>query len=309
MTQTLILMYHRICARTLSTRCWFERGTAVDPEVAAAQINWLCPHVRFLRLSDAVDELFGDRTAADERPACVVTLDDGYRDALGLRALDVPLTLFPVADHLAESARLLFFDEYYSLLHSAQIRGPVSLAGTGLETSTGPSPADDLRWWVRGPMKEALHTTQGNARDHLLGVLRERLDAPSIPSPSSLYLSRSELRALLGTGHEIGGHGTSHQRLAGVGPETLQREVAGAAALLDSLGASRRRAFCWPDGSVDHSAEEEARRRGFHSACAVTEGAADGGSPRWRLPRILMRNVLPGAAQWPGALQSVGAAR
>ncbi len=41
MTGAIVLMYHRVCEQSVRTRCYFDRGTAVEPGIFAAQIEWL----------------------------------------------------------------------------------------------------------------------------------------------------------------------------------------------------------------------------------------------------------------------------
>ncbi|MDO9022910.1 MAG: polysaccharide deacetylase family protein [Deltaproteobacteria bacterium] len=304
MTLAYVLMYHRVCERTEDTACWFARGTAVTPEHFATQIGWLRSRVRFVPLDAAVEGVLSGG-GSDQRPLCAVTFDDGYRDAQVAVDQGVPATVFAVAAHTGDARDALWFDRYYDILHSARRRA--SVQGALLELPADavvPAIDDDLCWWVRGPVKEALQAMEPTARDERLRQISEVLDASSRTLPRDLYFSRDELGALMRSGHAVGGHGASHSRLTSLDDATLAAELAASRALVDGLGDQPARLFCYPDGAWDGRVQAAVRTAGFPIACAVTEGVVSVESPRLALPRILMRDVLPGERGWPAALEA-----
>lgn len=305
MTLAYVLMYHRVCERTDNTACWFARGTAVTLEHFAVQIEWLRSRVRFVPLDVAVEEALSDG-GSDQRPLCAVTFDDGYRDAQVAVDQGVPATVFAVAGHTGDTGNALWFDRYYDILHGARRRAGILGAHLGLPAGVlVPAIDEDLRWWVRGPLKETLQGMALTARDERLRQISEALDTSSRTLSRDLYFSRGELGALVRSGHAVGGHGATHSRLTSFDDATLAAELRASRAFVDGLGDQPARLFCYPDGAWDGRVQAAVHTAGFPTACTVTEGVVSGESPRLALPRILMRDVLPGARGWPAVLEAL----
>jgi len=302
---TFILMYHRVCTAGPSTAAYFARGTAVEQEVFARQVAWLAERYRLVSLVEAL--AIPDRD--DEVEAVAITFDDGYSDVFDAalpvcRAHKAPLAVFPVADHLADASSAIWFDVYYDLLHKAQIHGPVHHADLGLKTSScALPPGEDLMWWVRGPFKKRLQAMDVGARGHVLEQLGVTLDAvPTTALASRLYLSFEQLADLSLEGHLIGGHGRTHTRLDDNTVRLVDDEISASISLLDRLRISSPRVFCYPDGGVDTAVESLVGAAGFAWALTVEPGRHDLSGDRYRVPRLLMRNVLPGDPGWPSSL-------
>lgn len=294
--EIFVLMYHRVCERQAQTACWFERGTAVTPAHFEAHMSWLRPRVRFVTLDEALDT----REANDAIPRCVVSFDDGYRDALLATRMNIPVTVFAVANHTGAASEPLWFDRYYDILHRARRRSGVPFAALSLQ-SVGNAPPidDDLRWWVRGPLKERLQSLPDAQRGQVLDALAKALDAKGRTTPHELYLTCSELRDLSAAGHCIGGHGATHTRLTLLDDDALVRELAASQDLLGVVAPSRRPVFCYPDGAHDARVDDATRRVGFVAACTVEKGIMRGATNVFAIPRLLMRDGLPTSSGWP----------
>ncbi len=284
----IILMYHRVCEPNSDTACYFTRGTAVTPKVFHTQIQRLSKRVKFVTLSQGMALLH--RVPSETTPLCAITFDDGYRDVLEHPISDYPLTLFPVARHLGEAhtTSLIFIDHYYALLHRAQQRHGIRLEGL---LDQNPVDIDDnLVWWVKGPVKEYLQQATLYQRNALLQQLTETLQVATIPTPQQFYLSQSELIQLAGLGHEIGGHGASHQRLTYLSEPELQRELIESYHLVEKLtGASRNNSFCYPDGQYSRHISDAVKKVGFDYACTVMQGYTQAQTSFFQLPRFFMR--------------------
>ncbi len=253
-----------------------------------------------------LDEVLLARGTSTSTPRCVVTFDDGYRDALVATRLGVPVTVFAVAAHTGDASEPLWFDRYYDVLHRARRRDGVSLCELSLKgTARAPSIDEDLRWWVRGPLKEHLQTLHDTERTHALDALAKALDVDGCTTASELYLTRSELRELSLAGHVVGGHGETHTRLTQLDDHALSQELLASQALLDEVAPARMRLFCYPDGAHDARVDEAKRRAGFVAACTVETGAFVGTTNTFAIPRMLMRDVLPGDSRWPLELASL----
>jgi peptidoglycan/xylan/chitin deacetylase (PgdA/CDA1 family) len=112
-----------------------------------------------------------------------------------------------------------------------------------------------------------------------LGGTNEWDEGPSWP-----LLTASGVRELAAAGLEIGSHAATHLRLAGVGPEQLQAEVAQSRASLAELLGTEIRGFAYPYGSMDAAAREAVREAGYDYACAVEASMAEAGL--MALPRM-----------------------
>jgi len=282
-----ILMYHRVCAYTPDTACYFERGTAVTPEVFLRQIEWFGRRMKFVTLTDALQKIqLGD----NKYPLCVLTFDDGYQDSL-LYATQYPLTLFPIANHLADHQTLMFIDHYYALLHHAQRRKDINLSHLLPNIIEYPSIDKNLCWWVKGPVKQYLQTLPIKQKIGFLTQLGEYLIVQKTPRNQELYLSQQTLQQLACSGHQIGGHGQTHQRLTTLNLNELCAELTAAYHLVKVCHSKSPIAFCYPDGAYNKQVIEAVKQVGFNYACSVESGfwSADM-KTLFNLPRFFMRN-------------------
>ena len=303
MSDAHILMYHRVCRRTPETRCYFERGTAVEVGVFEQQIEWLAANYDVVSLRD----WWSGRRQRIDSPVVVVTFDDGYRDVLDTAGLcldrhRIRPAIFPIAGHTGGASELAWVDAYYAVLHRARSRGPSDLRALGVAgIARGPALDDGLRWWVRGPLKEALHRTPPPLRAETLSRLASVLDPLPSPDAPELYLSEEELRAVAHRGWDVGGHGVRHSRMAGASMIEVRSEVRGASALLDRLSCGGSRFYCYPDGSHDAAAERVVKEAGYVGALTVAAGLAGRTTHPYQLPRHLVRNLPPDSARWCAA--------
>ncbi len=102
--------------------------------------------------------------------------------------------------------------------------------------------------------------------------------------PAWPLLDAAGVRELAAAGIEIGSHGATHTRLAGLGPGLLAAEVAASKASLSALLGTEVRGFAYPYGSMDAAARHSVRAAGYAYACAVQAPSADIGL--MALPRV-----------------------
>jgi peptidoglycan/xylan/chitin deacetylase (PgdA/CDA1 family) len=74
---------------------------------------------------------------------------------------------------------------------------------------------------------------------------------PILPFSSRPALTHQDLRFLSSDGFEIGAHGVSHVRLAGLKKEQLIREVADCKCILEDIVGKEIGMFCYPQGRFD----------------------------------------------------------
>lgn len=102
--------------------------------------------------------------------------------------------------------------------------------------------------------------------------------------PAWPLLSGHQVAELAAAGMEIGSHGATHTRLAGLPARQLEAEISGSRARLGELVGASLRGFAYPYGSMDAAARQAVRDAGYDYACAVQTPRADLGL--MALPRI-----------------------
>jgi peptidoglycan/xylan/chitin deacetylase (PgdA/CDA1 family) len=112
-----------------------------------------------------------------------------------------------------------------------------------------------------------------------LGGSNEWDEGPSWP-----LMSASQVGELAAAGMEIGSHGATHVRLAGLGAGQLDAEVGGSRASLGELAGAPIRGFAYPYGSMDAVARSAVRDAGYDYACAVQTPMSELGL--MALPRV-----------------------
>jgi peptidoglycan/xylan/chitin deacetylase (PgdA/CDA1 family) len=132
-------------------------------------------------------------------------------------------------------------------------------------------------------------------------------------------LDASALRSLDPERVEIGAHGMTHRRLAGLARETLRTETHGARARLEEVCARPVRFFAYPYGQLDDfdaAAEAAVAAAGFEAACCTHFGRGSGPAERFRLRRVgieatdtlaIAARKLDGAYDWSAAKERLGA--
>lgn len=121
-----------------------------------------------------------------------------------------------------------------------------------------------------------------------LGGTNEWDEGPSWP-----LLSGHQVGELAAAGIEIGSHGSTHVRLAGLEAGQLETEVSGSRASLGELMGAPVRGFAYPYGSMDMAARRAVHDAGYDYACAVQTPMADLGI--MTLPRVYVGEQDGGA--------------
>jgi peptidoglycan/xylan/chitin deacetylase (PgdA/CDA1 family) len=280
MTESWILMYHRVCPREPPNECWFARGTAVTPAAFALQLAWLRDRYDFV----PIRELSAARPTGS-RPRVSLTFDDGYAEVLDVvepicRRAGVTGTCFCSAGPAFLGAPF-WFDSWYACVQAgppAALRACVERWGTGL-----PRTLDE---WVSGPTKRWLATLPPQDR---AARIAELVAATGTDAGSDLYLTIEQIRELRRRGWDVGGHGSLHVRLTDCSAAERAREVEESRRLLDRVGQRAPRVFAYADGAWDGPVAERVRDAGFELACTVEPGAIVPGTPPLALPRLFCR--------------------
>ncbi|MFJ6382459.1 polysaccharide deacetylase family protein [Kitasatospora sp. NPDC092039] len=94
--------------------------------------------------------------------------------------------------------------------------------------------------------------------------------------PRKPLMTARQVRETAAAGVEIGSHGLTHRRLAGLDARDLAAQVADSRHLLEDLTGRAVGGFCYPYGSLDAAAVEAVAQAGYAYGCAVSPGAHGG---------------------------------
>ena len=281
----LVLAYHRVADLERD-----PQALAVGAERFRAQMRFLRERYQLLRLEDSWPRV--------ERPAAIVTFDDGYADnattALPiLEGENVPATFF-VSVGAVESGREFWWDELERwLLTDAPLPNPI-------ETGDGP---DRHAWSTRTQedrrvLYEALHSRLRGSlparRERVLEELRAALGGVASPRPSHRPLTTDEV-ARLGRSRwaSVGAHGVSHTPFSALSLEEQREEMQTSRERLQSWCGAEVASFSFPFGGRRDFTRDSvrlARKIGFRRVAANAPGQVRSWSDPFLVPRFLVRD-------------------
>ncbi|MFJ6623232.1 polysaccharide deacetylase family protein [Kitasatospora sp. NPDC091335] len=94
--------------------------------------------------------------------------------------------------------------------------------------------------------------------------------------PRKPLMTARQVREAAAAGAEIGSHGLTHRRLAGLDAPDLTAQVTDSRHVLEDLTGEAVEGFCYPYGSLDAAAVEAVAQAGYGYGCAVSPGAHSG---------------------------------
>ena len=213
-------------------------------------------------------------------------------DRLGLGRVPMILMYHGVADVAEDPNHLCVtpsrFAEQMTWLQRPGLRG-VGI-GTLVDAIACGPPARARRHHLRRRVRQRLEAALPELLRHgftaSMFIISDRLGGHNEwdEGPRWPLMSASQVGELAAAGMEIGSHGATHERLAGLGADQLEAEVSGSRASLGELVGDPIRGFAYPYGSMDAAARQAVRDAGYDYACAVQTPIAELGF--MALPRI-----------------------
>ena len=313
----IVLMYHRVTDLGAD-----PARLAVDVEHFREQMDVLATSYNLLTAHELVDHI-ARRKRIPER-SVVVTLDDGYSDALLnakpiLTEYSVPATVFVCSNYVGGDVEF-WWDELGRVVLSSEelpmrleIEAGFAKYMRSIEPDPGRAAADSAsedNWDITRPpvsdrqrsyleLREFFRPLSPAEREVAMESLHTQFGVAPFVRPSHRPLTAEELVKLGGSGIEIGAHTKSHQLLVARTPEEQRDEVTGSKSVLEQACRCDVPLFSYPYGDVDSFSESSVstvRNAGFFGAFTTEFGATFPWTDRFRIPRCPSENI--GGAQF-----------
>jgi peptidoglycan/xylan/chitin deacetylase (PgdA/CDA1 family) len=287
----LILGYHRVASSEHD-----PFGLCVASERFSDHLKILKKLTSMLRLSELAASL-KDRKLLSR--SVVVTLDDGYADALHqalplLEKFEVPATIFVTTGN---PGKAFWWDRLEHMLFSlAELPDEFTLSSFGINytwrvAADNSGAALNKSRLLQGVYRSLL-PLPSQKREECLHYISEWSGNSPDPDTSVRSLSESELTALANSGLiEIGAHSVTHPVLAKENVTNLQTEIVGSKKYLESLLGQSIFSFSYPNGSYSNSAAEMVRNTGYHCACGSNPDIVHPRSDLFNLPRFWVSHL------------------
>ena len=285
----VVLIYHRVSLLPADPQM-----LAVTPENFRAHLRYLKRNYNIVRFEDDWSDV--------EKPAVVITFDDGYADnaieALPIiEEMGVPVTFFITTGTVGtrqefwwdELERLILGDRAFPEQFTLDDRrfGQVWPTGTAAERHT-------LYREIHPLMKKA----DARCRADWLRQVRLWADAGEEGREINRAMSLEELRRLAGsTWVTIGAHTVNHTPLSSLPVAEQRDEIIGSRMHLENWLSQEIRVFSYPFGTRrDYTRDSVAlcKEAGFVKVAANVPGQAHRWTDPYRIPRQIVRN-------WDGA--------
>jgi peptidoglycan/xylan/chitin deacetylase (PgdA/CDA1 family) len=301
----VVLLYHRIAGPRRDPQ-WLD----VTPEHFELQLGVLARDATPLPLDE-----FESRRRAGRLPrrAVAVTFDDGYADNLHAAAPalvrhGIAATVFVTAG-MVGSDREFWWDDIERIAFAPTLAAG-EVTGTAMRWSPADAaqapPAPDADTWTMlsavdptarhrlyRALAATLHPLATPLREARLSAWRAWAAVPTGARASHRPLTLEELRALAAVpGISVGAHTLTHPSLAMLAAEDQAREITGSREWLERTLGSPVRAFAYPFGTATDVSSTSVRTASavYAYAMATTPLPAWRWSPRWRLPRAIVRD-------------------
>ena len=232
--------------------------------------------------------------------AVLLTCDDDLRNTLTemvpmLQEYGLSCLFFVTGGSLSEFPAMLWYEELYLMLRAASGTVALDLGQGEFMARCVTVPERRRIWWN---LVKRLSHHDVTARQRLLEEVREQLQLPDEWSTALqtdplrcrfLMLNRTELRALMAAGMELGAHTLTHPVLSLLPPEEAWCEISGSRSKLEEVIGQPVWALAYPFGdsvSVTEREREMAERAGFTCAFVNSGGGLGAQMPRFALPRV-----------------------
>ena len=281
----LIMIYHRVLDEPD-----FMRPDEVDKVAFTWQMELVAKHFNVLPLSEALE-----RMQTDTLPprAVSITFDDGYADnytnALPiLKSLNLTAIFF-IANGFLNGGRMWNDTVIEAVRNSLGTSFDLTEIGLGKfevanECQKSQAASDIIAKIKHLPPKEREKFT-------------DYIASKSQNLPDDLMATSEQLKQLIQSGMEIGGHTVNHPILAKLDDEMASQEINENKRFLENALHTQIRIFAYPNGKPgDDYLQQQTRlveKAGYEWAVSTIWGVANKNSSRWQLPRFTPWDKTP----------------
>ena len=294
-----VLGLHRILNDHQKSCCHSQDGIVLGESSFEEALDFLARNFDFISLTDFLAPKGQDRRS--NRPRCVLTFDDGWRDNYvvaypTLKRKGVPAAIFLATSMIA--GQTTFWVERLR----AACGDPATLAvlckkvAPALNKSPSQVTLDDAIELVKHMPAEA----RQNYLDQCLPTLSSRYDGDQM-------LTWEQVREMSYDGIEFGSHTETHPLLTYEKDETIEHELRSSRQKIEVMVNAKVRAFAYPNGDWNERVRERVRQTGYECAFTTCSGWYRPGEDAYTAPRILLHdgNVTGASGRFSPAVFSL----
>jgi peptidoglycan/xylan/chitin deacetylase (PgdA/CDA1 family) len=280
-----VLMYHEVVADDTQIEAW----TAVRRSDFLRQLDYLQQHYDLLTMNAAMARLTATPAGGAERPAAVLTFDDGNVGNLDImlpivEERRVPVTVYVATGHV-ETGRGYWFDRLVNALQG--MPGTcLNLRRHGLQCYNINFRSGAGNWAEYHRLLLALKAQRPGRREEIVEDIVAR--APKAERRGQLLPLSVEGVRRLGASPQVtlGAHSHGHELLPQVGVEVARQSITHCRQLIESWSGRPVGHFAYPSGDYDEASVALVRDLGFATAVATDPGLWRRPTSPWRIPRI-----------------------
>lgn len=305
--RVVVLMYHRILNPSEYHSAASQKGIIVTTGSFRKQMSFLKRLAHVLSLSLFLQHL-RDGTPFENR-SCLVTFDDGWEDNFRnafpiLQEFQIPAVIFLSGSHIETQKK--FWQEDF-LLSVREIRrlfekddkflkkvseNPVLKKISGIITASDESMDQEAQVLIN-----QLKKWDRQKRDQLLASLKDLTGQTAfseVDIARRSFMSKPEVREMMGKGIAFGSHGMSHEILTILNAEEVQRELSESRKFLRNNLGIEAEVFSYPNGNYNESIIDTAKQNGYGAAFGTQNGYVQLGDNPYTLHRIGIHEDMTG---------------
>lgn len=288
-----ILMYHRILPKDRISGS-VQAGMVVEPDTLRLHVRYLRQHFEIVSLDDLVARPDAVYAKSRERPACILTFDDGWVDFHEyafpiLQAEEAPATVFLPTSYIG-SAQWFWTDRLGLMLADSHFDERVANATIPTED---PVLTEILA--PGGSIETRLERSIGLLKplridkiESVLDRLSSVLGLPMVPACRA-FLNWEEVQEMFDSGLiTFGSHTAGHPILTTLQDAEITHELMESMKILVSRGVASRESisFCYPNGGTSERIERLVAEAGYRIAVTTKRGWNERSANPYALSRI-----------------------
>jgi peptidoglycan/xylan/chitin deacetylase (PgdA/CDA1 family) len=299
----IILNYHRVLDPAVHHEA-VPAGMVVRPQTFAKHLRYLKRRYRVVSMEQLI--AWRERNEPTDRPLCVITFDDGWRDnyeeALPLlRRYGLPATLFISTGFVGNG----WTPWFYRLAHVLHALAGISNDRCAALRSTIQIdfPAALVNWLAGSTLArqrnveaviEEMKTLRGAELESVIERLRVLLASAgqNVNGNAVVMLDWQQIREMAESSFEIGSHGVTHMILTQIPEHAMKAEVLESKHCIEEQLRVSVGGFSYPNGDYSEEIEALVKTAGYRYACTTKPGSVKFGDNPYRLNRIPLHDDI-----------------